>query len=79
MLGSLEADVLSPAHVEAKGCWIFFRSRRLALPPHMALASSAAYAVSRRGQVRVVTDFFDSPEELNQLLALLSDFFLRQE
>jgi len=79
MLGTQECEVLSPEYAEAEGCWIFFRSRNLAFPPHMTLASSAAYAVSRRGEVRTVADFFDRPEELNSLLSRLSDFFLRNE
>lgn len=79
MLGTLEYDVLSQEYAEAEGCWIFFRSRKFAFPPHMTLASSAAYAVSKRGEVRTVADFSDSPDELNSLLALLSAFFLRKE
>lgn len=79
MLGTLESDVLSLEYAEAEGCWIFFRSRKLTFPPHMTLASSAAYAVSKGGEVRTVADFSDNPEELNSLLALLSDSFLRNE
>lgn len=79
MLGIQEAQVLSPEYAEAEGCWIFFRSRDLTFPSHMALASSAAYVVSKRGEVRVVADFLDSPDELSVLLSRLSDFFLRSK
>lgn len=79
MLGTQKSAVLAPEYAEAEGCWIFFRSRNLAFPPHMTLAYSAAYAVSKRGEVRTVADCSDRPDEFNTLLSRLSDFFLRSE
>jgi len=79
MLDTSEADMLSPDYVEAEGCWIFFRSRELTLPSHMELSASAAYAVSKWGEVRIVADCSDSPDQMNSLLALLSGYFLRSD
>ena len=61
MLGTLESDVLSPEYAEAEGCWIFFRNRKLTFPPHMTLASSAAYAVSKRGKFERLRIFLTTP------------------
>jgi hypothetical protein len=75
--GTHEPDVLSPEYAEAGGCWIFFRNRNLAFPPHMSLASSAAHAVSRRAEVRAVADCSGSPVEMDSLSSNLSSFFLQ--
>lgn len=79
MLDTREAEVLSPDYAEAEGCWIFFRSRELTFPSEMEFAASAAYAVSKWGEVRIVADCSDSLDQMNSLLALPSDFFIRAE
>jgi len=76
MLGMQESEILDSEYVEGEGCWIFFRRRTLTFPPHMSLASSAAYAVSKWGEVRIVADFSGELEEANALLLRLSEFFL---
>ena len=60
---------------ESEECWMFFINKNLKFPPEATLPASAAYAVSKRGEVRTIADFSGNPPEMKKLLALLSEHF----
>lgn len=74
-----QAEILSKNVAEGFGCWIFFRNKEIPILSGGELASSGAYAVSQRGEVRVVADFSEDPQKLAELLTLLSQFFGKEE
>jgi hypothetical protein len=57
---------------EADNCWMFFRNRSLVLPYSIGFD---AYAVSKRGNVRRIADFFDDPQKAQDYLQVMSKHF----
>jgi hypothetical protein len=70
-----QVDILEERFAESEECWMFFINKNLRFPPEATFPASAAYAVSKRGEVRTIADFSDNPPEMKKLLALLSEHF----
>jgi hypothetical protein len=49
-------ELLEKEYFEAEHCWMFFRSRAIALPSELAL-SDFAYCVSKNGTVRAIPNY----------------------
>ncbi len=67
---------LSNYYMEDKGCWIFFRHERIIIPPEKGPATSA-FAVSKKGEIRLIADYRDSPERAKEYLKTMSDHFIK--
>jgi hypothetical protein len=64
--------------LEAENCWFFFGNRGIDVPLERSF-SKGAYAVSKRGTLRLIADLSDDPERLIQYLQTMSDFFGRND
>ena len=70
-----EIDVLEKKFFEAECCWFFFRNRQIEGPSEYNLRWSRAYAVSKKGELRLIVDFWDEPDKLKQYLLTMSNHF----
>ena len=69
--------ILRDEYLEAEYCWMFFRCRKIVVPPEASLRGDWAYAVSKTGLVRDVPDLSDDRERLHAYLEKMSDYFRR--
>lgn len=69
------APLLEEFFLEEAGSWTFFRNRSITIPDG-AISASAAYVVSKRGEVRIFADFFDDLEKAKKAHKVVSDHFL---
>ena len=67
-------DILEERFVENEECWMFFRNKNLKFPLDATLPASAAYVVSKEGELRTTADFSDDPTEMKKLLDLLAEY-----
>jgi hypothetical protein len=79
LLTGFDGNILREEFAEGENCWFFFRNPSIDVPPQMSLTGECAYAVSRRGEVREIADFSESPERLSEYLKVMSDYFARKE
>lgn len=68
-------SVLREQYGEAEYCWFFFRNKQIEGPPERVLRWGRAYAVSKKGEVRLIADFSDEPEKLQEYLQVMSNHF----
>jgi hypothetical protein len=54
---------------------VFFRNKQIEGPPERVLRWARAYAVSKKGEVRLIADFSDEPGKLNEYLQVMSSYF----
>jgi hypothetical protein len=69
------SNLLEENVFEAEFCWFFFRNRMIICPPETSLAWSWAFAVSKRGELRSIADFYEEPEKLYEYLEVMSKHF----
>jgi hypothetical protein len=67
--------VLSEQFAESECCWIFFRNKAIIGPPERALTWDGAYAISKKGEIRLIGDLSESPEQLKLQIDRLSNYF----
>ncbi|THF73948.1 hypothetical protein [Cohnella fermenti] len=71
-----ESDtVLSDKHAEAEYCWFFFRKQEIVGPPEKILTWGAAYAISKKGELRLIADFMNEPDKLREYIQVMSKYF----
>lgn len=68
-------DILDEKFIENEEFWMFFRNKNLKFPLDATLPASAAYVVSKKGEVRATADFSENPSEMKNLLDLLAQHF----
>lgn len=66
--------VLNERFLEAENCWMFFRNREVDTGEG-GFYTDMACAVSKRGEVSSINDFFDDEEDLMRYLQTMSDYF----
>ena len=65
-------------HLEAPGCWMFFRNPSIVIPPEHILRD-CAFAVSKHGDLRTIPDYTEDPPQLKTYLKSISDYFVKNE
>lgn len=71
-----KSRLLQDRWLEAEHCWIFFRTKEYNIPPEMwFIKNYCAYAISKKGTARSITDFSDNPERLQAYLQTMSNYF----
>ncbi|WP_316228458.1 hypothetical protein [Bradyrhizobium sp. SZCCHNR1039] len=78
-LAEPDQPLLRDEFLEGANCWFFFRDPAIVVPPQYALGAECAYAVSKRGAVRTIADFFSDKEKLDSYLKTMSDYFLTHD
>jgi hypothetical protein len=61
--------------LEEEGSWMFFRNRSITVPAY-SITGSAAYVVSKRGEIRIFADFFSDLDKAKKAHKVVSDYFL---
>lgn len=69
---SNEVPVLNGHYEEGECCWFFFRNREIQIPEHMILRDGA-YAISKRGEIRLIVDFSYDSKLLKEYLQKFSE------
>jgi hypothetical protein len=59
----------------APHCWIFYRRSELVIPADMPLLR-CAFAVTKRGTLRIVADYSGDPKKAQEYAEFLSNFCL---
>ena len=72
-----DANVLADDYAEAEHCWMFFRSKKIMIPPDGELRGGWAYVVSKTGELREVPDFSSDKQKLYEYLEKMSEYFIR--
>lgn len=67
-------SALMDEYEEAENCWFFFRDRRVFGRPEDLLKWDWAYAVSKKGLVSLIHDFYDDKEKLDEYLCSYSEY-----
>lgn len=73
-----EKSLISDYFLEADGCWFFFRKENVDIPAEYAF-KDGAYAVSKKGNVRLIATFRRDSEELFEYLRKMSEYFLSHD
>ena len=68
-------EVLESYYLETDYCWIFFKNPTIIVPDNALLGIKWAYAVSKKGNCRLVYDLRGEPEKMQKHLFDLSDYF----
>lgn len=71
----VENNILDSNFIEEAEFWIFFRNKSSLYPPTMNLNASAAYLVSRSGNLRTVADFWGKRTQMDSMIALFKQAF----
>ena len=74
-MGDPTMNVLDDMYVEAEYCWFFFRNKQIQGPPERVLRWKRAYAVSKKGGLRVIADYSKDPVRLQEYLQIMSNHF----
>ena len=72
---STSDEVLDSHYLEAEYCWIFFKNPQIIVPDYALLGIKWAYAVSKKGNRRMVYDLRDDSEKMKNHLENLSNYF----
>jgi hypothetical protein len=72
-------DFLSDCHLEAEGCWYFFQMDGLEIPPERWFLHGLAFAISKSGETRLVSDHRANDQKMKDYLELLSLHLLGKE
>lgn len=68
-------NVLDEKYFEVECCWFFFRNKQIVGPPEQVLRWGRAYAVSKKGELRLIADFLNEPDKLHEYLQVMSNHF----
>ncbi len=68
-------SILDDSYLEAGYCWIFFKNPHIIVPDNALLGINWAYAVSKRGNCRMVYDLRYDAEKMRNHLESLSTYF----
>ncbi|MFD2332600.1 hypothetical protein ACFSR7_25360 [Cohnella sp. GCM10020058] len=74
-MDSSNIPVLRDPYKESEYCWIFFRNKQIQGPPERELTWGWAYAISKKGEIRLIGDLSDEPEKLEVQIGRLSNYF----
>jgi hypothetical protein len=68
-------SLLEHEFLEADHAWMFFQNHRIEVPVQNSLCRGA-YAVSKRGHVRFIADYYHDQGEARAYLQVMSKYFL---
>jgi hypothetical protein len=70
--------ILSKHFEEADCCWIFFRNKEIFGPEERKISWDFAIAVSKKGEVSLIADYRNEPDQLRMYLQKISNYFLEK-
>lgn len=74
-ISDTKIPLLKDDYLESEYCWIFFRNNQIHGSAERAMIWDEAYAISKKGEVRLIGDFSDDPEKIQEQLQVLSNYF----
>ncbi len=69
-------ELLSDFHMEAEGCWFFFKADDTLPPRGTGMLASGVYAVSKSGVTSCVYDFRDNVQQMRDYVEMFSLYSL---
>ncbi len=70
-----QISVIRDYYIEDEYCWFFFRNPLIEGPPERVLRWDRAYAVSKKGELRMIPDYSKDSARLTEYLHIMSNYF----